>query len=76
MAAELVQIEVFHQGLRVGTTDTMRLDTRDARSTEQLDKMLASAAERHGRGPIGEYHLRVLDQYGNRVLIPSFRATG
>ncbi|MEV1295191.1 hypothetical protein [Pseudonocardia sp. NPDC049635] len=76
MAAELVQLEVFHDGLRVGTTDTTRLDLDDDRSTKQLDSLLTSAAERHGRGPLSGYHLRVLDRHGNRVLLDNFRVTG
>ena len=76
MSAELVQLEVFHRGFKISGTDTTRLDLDDERSTKQLDTLLASAAARHGHGPVSDYHLRVLDRHGSRVLLDNFRAAG
>lgn len=76
MAAELVQLELRRAGLSVGPAETIRLDRDNPESTEQLDRILVSSARAHGRGPVQEYSLRVLDQYGNRVLIDSFRTVG
>lgn len=76
MAAELVQLETRLAGLPVGITDTVLVDLDDARSSVQLDEFLQGAARRHGRGPVEDYSLRVLDRHGHRVLVDSFRTRG